>query len=486
MYLGIDLGTSAVKAVIAADDGALLAQASHELSVSAPQAGWREQVPDDWWAATQSCLEGLREKAGDNWKRISAIGLSGQMHGAVLLDTDRRPLRPAILWNDGRSAAQCAQLMEKMPDIASICGTQAMPGFTAPKIMWVKEHEPEIYDRIAHILLPKDYVRLQLTSVLATDMADAAGTMWLDQEKRAWSDTLCDVSQTDPDWLPTCLEGTSTSGRLADEAARDLGLPEGIPVAAGGGDAATGAVGIGAVSPGDAFISLGTSGQLFTCNDRYTPAPEGALHSYAHCVPDRWFQMAAMLNGASPLAWFAGICGVSVGDLLDEAAGRSSDRVPLFLPYLAGERTPHNDPLIRGSFSGLSGDTRRADMTLAVVEAIAYSFCDARDALAKSGTTLSTPSAIGGGARSGLVLQTMSDALGFPIERRSGAETGPSLGAALLGGVASGGLNTADLARKPPVETVFQPDPDRRDYHQERLEKYRLLYRAIKSAGAGR
>ncbi len=482
MYLGIDIGTSAVKVVLINRSGNPVASASRALSVQSPKPSWNEQSPSAWWEAVRSACAELA--ASSPYRSVAAIGLAGQMHGAVCLDKFQAPLRPAILWNDGRSAPQCAAMQEAMPDIGQLAGAMPMPGFTAPKLRWIAENEPDIHARIAHVLLPKDFVRLRLTGTLVTDMTDAAGTHWLDQASRKWSPALCEVSATDPAWLPEVMEGTEISGYLTDAAAKALGLPPGIPVAAGGGDAATGAVGIGAVRDGDAFISLGTSGQLFTVTDSYRPQPESAVHAYAHCVPDLWFQMAAMLNGASPISWWARASGASISDLLSQADAAKLEAAPLFLPYLTGERTPHNDAAIRGAFYGLEPSTGRAEMTRAVLDAIAYSFCDARDALARAGSTIKGLAVIGGGARSDLLLQTIADALGTTLKRYEDAESGPAFGAARLAMVAAGASKLDEIAAKPAVDRVFSPNRNV-TRHAARLEQYRALYTALKPLSQG-
>ena len=479
MYLGIDIGTSAVKAVVIAADGSEIASRSEPLSLQTPKRNWSEQDPKAWWDATCAACGKLRQDDPKSWQAVRAIGLSGQMHGAVLLDVDRQVIRPAILWNDGRSMAQCRQIEARLPEVGQLCGVPAMPGMTAPKVLWVKENEPENYRRIRHVLLPKDHVRLMMTGATATDMADAAGTMWLDQKERRWSDLLCEVTATDPSWLPQCFEGTQPSGELTPEAAGALGLTPGIIVAAGAGDAAAGAMGGGAIEDGDAFISLGTSGQLFVCSDRYQPNPESVVHAFAHCVPERWSTIAAMLNGASPMQWFASIANADIDVLLAEAQALGEKRAPFFLPYLTGERTPHNNADIRGGFYGMETATDRGAMMRAVVDAIAYSFCDARDAIKAAGREIVLPAAIGGGSRSDFVLQTMSDALGLPIQRYEGAQTGPALGVARLAMVACGDVSLGDAAVKPGIDRVFEPDPGKADRHAARLATYRALYKAL-------
>ncbi len=478
IFLGLDIGTSAVKAVLVNSEGAIVATASATLTSSHPNPGWSEQEPDDWCAAAASACNELSHRDSKSWQNVQAIGLSGQMHGAVLLDENHKPLRPAILWNDGRSQAQCTALNQALPALETRAGISAMPGFTAPKIMWCWQNESDNHSRIAHILLPKDYVRLWLTGELATDMADAAGTLWLDQSKRRWNEALCTATNTNPAWLPRLLEGTGISGGLRHSIAKELGLKEGIPVAAGGGDAATGALGVGAINEGDAFASLGTSGQLFVVNDSYRPAPDTAVHCYAHCVPERWFQMAAMLNGASPMAWFANINDINVEMLLNEA--EQATQTLLFLPYLAGERTPHNDASIRGCFYGLSPDSTRADMSRAVVNAIAWTFCDAKRCMEMAGTVLRSIAAIGGGARSDFVLQTMADAMDVTIRRYADAEAGPALGAARLAMVANGSHSLEDVAQKPPLDATFKPRAAQKAHHDESLAQWRSLYQTLK------
>lgn len=479
MFLGIDIGTSAVKAVLMDATGIQVAQASAALDVSSPHPGWSEQDPESWWHAAIEACASLKQETGRSWDAVAGIGLSGQMHGAVTLNAAQKPVRPAILWNDSRSAPQCQAMQQEMPEIGLLAGVPPMPGFTAPKILWLKENEPTVYAQIAQILLPKDYVRLRMTGSSAMDMADAAGTLWLDQERREWSAPLCTLSATDPAWLPSLFEGTEISGTLSRAGATALSLAPGIPVAAGGGDAAAGAVGIGAVEDGDAFLSLGTSGQLFVTTQSYRPNPESAVHAYAHCIPKRWFQMAAMLNGARPLQWWSETTGIGIAVLLDEAqSAQEKDlrRTPLFLPYLTGERTPHNDASIRGGFYGLENDTSRAEMTRAVCDAIAYTFCDAQEALKKAGTVLENPAAIGGGAKSDHVLQTLSDAMGVSILRRQDASAGPAFGAARLAAIASGAVSLSEIATAPPEDRLFEPDATRAALHQERLVQYRRLY----------
>jgi xylulokinase len=354
-----------------------------------------------------------------------------------------------------------------------------MPGFTAPKLLWLSRHDPDTYARIASILLPKDYLGFRLHGGLVTDPSDAAGTAWFDQAARHWSARLCEASATRIDWLPDVRPGTDVAGHLLRGPARDLGLPEGIPVATGGGDAAAGAVGIGAVADGDGFISLGTSGQLFVTTADYRPNAAGRIHAYAHTVPGHWFQMAAMLNGARPIAWLAALLRRPIGELLAEA--EEAPQGPLFLPYLTGERTPHGDTEIRAGFALLGETASQGSLMRSVLEAVAFSFADAADALAAAGTAPGALLAIGGGSRSDFLLQMIADVTGCPIGRTEGADIGPALGAARMAVVANGDGDAAQVMTKPQVRRWFEPRPGMSDRPGSRREGYRALYPALKS-----
>ena len=478
MFLGIDIGTSAVKACVIDADCTAQAVAQSDLSISHPHPGWSEQNPADWWAAVSTAVNALWRKTPDLAPQISAIGLSGQMHGAVLLDKDGTVIRPAILWNDGRSSQPC-RVLGRDPSLAQIAGVRPMAGFTAPKLMWLRDHAPDQFDRIAYILLPKDYVGFMLHGQFATDPCDASGTFLYDIGARRWSGTLCGAAGVAPDMLPQVYDGTEVVGALQGKAADELGLGAGLPVVAGAGDAAAGAVGIGAVSEGLSFLSLGTSGQYFVPSAAFRPAPEMGLHSYAHAVPDMWFQMAAMLNGARPMDWFATVANRPLPELLGFAEQVDADRIPLFLPYLTGERTPHGDDAIRGAFYGLGNDTAAPEMMRAVVDAIAYSFADAQDAIGAVTQLPDQVLAIGGGSKSDLVLQTLADVLGITIARPVGGDKGPAVGAAKLAAVAGGALTLRDLAQQPDIAARFTPSQDAAR-HVERLEQYRALYAALK------
>ncbi|MFL5334182.1 MAG: xylulokinase, partial [Geminicoccaceae bacterium] len=433
-FLGLDIGTSAVKAVLVDAGQRLLAEAEVPLAISRPHPLWSEQEPDAWWAATLEALAALRSAQLEAYGAVRSIGISGQMHGAVVLDTAERPLRPAILWNDGRAQIECRLLAERVPGIGQIAGVPPMPGFTAPKLLWLSAHEPELFARIAHVLPPKDYVRLRLTGEHATDPCDAAGTLWLDEALRAWSPEILAATGVGVGQVPRVVEGSNAAGTVLADVAADLGLPAGVPVAAGAGDAAAGAIGIGAIDDGDAFVSLGTSAQYFVTTAAYRPYPERLIHAYCHGVPGRWFQSAALLNGASCLGWAASLLGEpDITALVARVAARwrGPSRV-LFLPYLAGERTPHDDPNARGVLFGLDADTDGVDVAQAVMEGVAFSLAEAQDCLAAAGTDVAALAAIGGGARSPFWMRLLATVLDRPVTLYAGAAKGPAFGAARL------------------------------------------------------
>ena len=482
IFLGLDIGTSAVKAVLVDMGQAVLASTSLPLETSRPRPGWSEQAPQDWIDATREALAALKDIAPKEFGAVRAIGLSGQMHGAVLLGADTKPLRPAILWNDGRAEAECAEMLAAMPGLPMLAGVPPMPGFTAPKLLWLKKTEPEVFARIATVLLPKDYVRLFLTGARCTDMCDAAGTLWLDEANRRWSVAALAASGLRLEHMPRLLEGTQVSGEVLPGLCADWGWLPGVIVAAGAGDAAAAAIGLGAIDEGDAFISLGTSCQLFATSRHYRPRPETLVHAFAHAVPGRWFQMAAMLNGASPLAWVASALGrQDIEGLLREVEAKT--RQPgdvLFLPYLAGERTPHNDAHARGVFFGLGPETGAVEMTRAVLEGVAYSIREAREVLAAAGTPLSEVGLTGGGTRNAFWLQMISDVTGLKLSRLDGAELGPAFGAARLARVALTGEAVETVCTKPPVKDRFAPNPALAGAYAAGFARYRSLYAALK------
>ncbi len=482
MYLGIDLGTSAIKAVLVDDYANIVAEGVLALSISRPRQNWSEQNAADFWAAACAVIDQLKVQYPVEISQVRGIGLSGQMHGAVLLDEKNTPLRPVILWNDGRSAAQSQSLNDRHPNLAMVVGVPAMPGFTAPKLMWLKAHEPEVFAKISCILLPKDYIRLKLTGIKATDMSDAAGTWWLDQANRKWSAEALDATFIRPSQLPLLLEGNTPSGVLLQTLAARWGMGKNVIVASGAGDAASGAVGLGAINDGDAFISLGTSGQLFVATNSYRPAPSTMVHAFAHAIPNIWLQMAAMLNGASPLAWGADLFGMTPASLADIAeAGFKGPASLQFLPYLSGERTPHNNPDAKGVFFGLTSNSGHAEFGQSIMEGVAYTFADALKAVLDAGTNITKAGVIGGGSRSKFWVQILSNVMQIELIRYVGADKGPAFGASRLARMAVTSETPRDVCIRPEIKDIISPQAELVAAYLPKIERFRRLYHALKS-----
>ena len=485
MQLGLDLGTSGVKAVLVGEDGAVCEQAQAPLDLRHARPLWSEQDPADWWQAAEAAVQQLRLRK--DLSGVGAIGLSGQMHGAVLLDAAERVLRPAILWNDGRSHAECVELEAAEPLSRSITGNLAMPGFTAPKLLWVRRHEPEIFARVARVLLPKDWLRLKLAGKAVSDLSDASGTLWLNVGRRRWSPEMLAATGLDERHMPALAEGTEPTGTLRPEIADAWGVPRGAIVAAGAGDNAAGAVGIGCIAPGQAFVSLGTSGVIFVADDRFLPDPARAVHAFCHCLPGLWHRMSVMLSAAASLTWAARVGGArDEAALLAEleAAGLGANGNLVFLPYLSGERTPHNDATARGVFFGLAAATTRADLTRAVLEGVAFGLADGLEALEAAGPRIERFSMIGGGAQSASWGRILAAALQRPLVFHAAGEVGPALGAARLARIAAGGGSVAEVCRPPPVMRVQEPEPDLAAQLAPRRALFRRLYPALRESFA--
>lgn len=483
-WLGLDLGTSALKALIINGDGVVLGQASSPLSVNNPRPLWSEQDPESWWSACRDAIGKLHGQ-GVDLANVQALAVAGQMHGATLIDADNRVLRPCILWNDGRCFDECATLESSLENFRELSGNLAMPGFTAPKLLWVASHEPEIFARIYKVLLPKSYLNWRLTGKYSCDMSDAAGTLWLDPARRVWNPELIAASKLTPDQLPELFEGNELIGSLTDVAAAELGLPV-IPVMAGAGDNAAGALGVGVTEAGQALVSLGTSGVYLVVSDTHRASPENTVHAFCHCLPQRWLQMSVSLSAANSLAWFADLLRMEVGELLAEleASGLAQTSI-VFLPYLSGERTPHNAPHASGAFFGMTNNSERAHMTLAVLEGVAYSFADGQAALQAAGTEIRDVTLIGGGARSSRWRQMLADVLNRNLTFRDGGEIGPALGAARLARIGCAqridAQWVAEICQAPEILAVHEPDALKQDYYQRQLEKYRALYQQTKA-----
>jgi xylulokinase len=456
VLVGLDVGTTGVKALALSPEGDVLARAEHSYPLATPQRGWAEQDPEDWWRASEAALADLRvEPAG--------IGLSGQMHGLVVLDEAGRVLRPAILWNDQRTAVECAEIEDRigLPRLIELTGNRALTGFTAPKLLWLRRHEPDTYARISRIVLPKDYVRLRLIGQHAIDVADASGTLLFDVARRCWSDEVLEALELPREWLPPVHESAEIGGA---------------------GDQASGAVGVGVIDPGTLSVVLGTSGVVFTALPAFTPDPEARLHTFCHAVPGRWHAMGVMLSAAGSLRWLRD----TIGGTYDELV-RAADAWPpgteglLFQPYLVGERTPHADPNARGAFVGLSVRHDSGALVRAVLEGVAYGLRDSLELMRSLGVQAEVGRVSGGGARSGLWLSIVASVLGMPLERTV-AEEGAAFGAALLGGIASGVFTDIDtaVAACVRVRDRIEPDARSRKAYEAGYPRFRSLYPALK------
>ena len=513
MYLGIDLGTSGVKLLLLNGAQTLVATADAAVPQHRPQPTWSEQHPADWMAAVEAAVAQLRAQAPAAWAQVRGIGLSGHMHGAVVLGAQGQALRPAILWNDGRASAKCAQLEAAVPTSRQITGNLAMPGFTAPKLLWLRTHEPAVFEQIRTVLLPKDWLRLQLTGDMASDMSDASGTLWLDVQARAWSPAMLQACGLETSHMPALAEGSAPMGTLRGDVARRWGLGDGVVVAAGAGDNAASAVGVGARTAGQGFVSLGTSGVVFRVTDAFAPATERAVHAFAHALPQRWHHMSVMLSAASAFGWVTRLTGRSDEAQLSDAVGALSTtrraQAPLFLPYLSGERTPHNNAAATGAFIGLRAEHEAADLAYAVMEGVGFGLLDGLNAMRAAaagqgraagdavgstatvqaelveartapGATDSALALVGGGARSNPWAQLLASALGTPLQRPQGAHAAAALGAARLAAMACGG-DEAHWCQPLPADATFVPQPAQQALLAERYARFVALYPALQS-----
>ncbi len=484
MLVGLDVGTSGARAVALDGEGNVVTEASAEYPLHSPRPGWTEQDPEDWWQSAKEVLGKVAAEVGEAGDEVVGLGLTGQMHGSVFLDSSDEVIRPALLWNDQRTGEQCEEITEAVGEerLIELAGNPALTGFQAPKILWLRDEEPENYSRIARVLLPKDYVRLQLTGEYATDASDAAGTLLLDVRRRDWSEEILDALGIPTEWMPEVYEGPQESGRLRKNVAGDLRLQPGVPIAAGGGDNAAAAVGTGIVREGLLSSSVGTSGVLFAHTVGFSPDPSGRLHAFCHAVPGTYHLMGVTLSAGGSLAWWRETTGRGFDDLVAAAS-----EVPpgseglLFLPYLTGERTPHLDPNARGAFFGLTTRHTLAHMTRAVMEGVVFSLRDSMEIMRELDVPVEEVGATGGGARNSLWRSLQADVYGAPI-KRTVADEGPAYGAALLAGVAAGEYGSTEEATSVVRlrEEVTEPDPERVGTYEEAYEAYRSLYPATK------
>lgn len=476
MYIGLDLGTSGLKAVLIDDGQAIVAEATAPLEATRPAPGWSEQAPSNWLVAADAVMRELGAKT--SLAAVRGIGLSGHMHGATLLDANDDVLRPCILWNDTRSAIEAASL-DADPKFRALTGNIVFPGFTAPKLAWVARHEPEVFAKVAKVLLPKDYLRLWLTGEAVAEMSDAAGTSWLDVGKRDWSDDLLAATGMTRAHMPRLVEGSEVSGQIRDQLASDWGLPKGVVIAGGGGDNAASAVGVGVVKAGDAFVSLGTSGVLFAASDAYQPDAATAVHTFCHALPDTWHQMGVILSAADALNWFAKITDEPAAALTGDLGPLQAPERTLFLPYLGGERTPHNNADIRGAFLHLDHSTDQSAMTRAVLEGVTHAIRDSYDALCATGTKINRLIAVGGGSKSDYWVQAIATSLNIPIELPVAGDFGGAFGAARLGLMAATGAGV-EAASTPDIARVIDPDTTLTAAFAQAHTRYRASYGALK------
>lgn len=474
MYIGLDLGTSGLKGILIDEDQRVLAEASAPLTVQRPQEGHSEQRPADWITAAETVMDQL---SGHGLGAVRGIGLSGHMHGATLLDKSGEVLRPCILWNDTRSHVEAAA-MDANPAFRAQSGNIVFPGFTAPKLAWVRKNEPQIWEKIAKVLLPKDYLRLWLTGGYVAEMSDAAGTSWLDTGRRDWSDDLLAATGLTRDHMPSLVEGAQVSGHLRTQLSSRWGLPSGVVVAGGGGDNAASGVGVGVVRAGEAFVSLGTSGVLFAANAGYQPDPATAVHTFCHALPNTWHQMGVILAATDALNWYAGLVGAEAAALTGELGALQAPTKTTFLPYLGGERTPLNSAAIRGAFTGLEHATDRAAGTRAVLEGVTFAIRDCRDALAATGTKIENLLAVGGGSRSAYWLSAIATALDCPISLPVAGDFGGAFGAARLAIMAASGAGS-EIAALPKIARQILPDPHLTAAFDAGHARYRAAQSAI-------
>ncbi len=482
-YIGLDLGTSGLRALLVDADGVALGSAEAACSVSHPQAGWAEQDPADWIAACEAAFAELRAAQPEGFAAARGIAAAGHMHGAVLLDAQDRVLRPCILWNDTRSYAEAADL-DAIAEVRALSGNIVFPGFTAPKLKWVAAHEPDVFAQVAKVLLPKDYLNLWLCGSHVGDMSDAAGTSWLDVAKRDWSDALLGHGGMRRDQMPGLVEGSAKAGLIRPELAESLGLPQGVVIAGGGGDNAVAACGVGALQEGDGFVSLGTSGVLLAARDRFAPMPETAVHSFCHAVPDRWYQMGVILAATDSLNWLSRQVGQTPADL----AGALPDQIDTpgrvrFLPYLSGERTPHNDSAVRGAFLNLDISGGPADLTRAVMEGVAFALRDSLEALKATGARLDRLLAIGGGMQSPYWIELCATVLNLPLDVPARGEFGAAMGAARLALCAATGADPEEIMSGPEIACTVMPRAEWVGAYEDAYRAWRAAYPAIRELG---
>lgn len=485
MYLGLDLGTSGLRGILIDDAGLVVSDAEAGIFTSTPKPGWSEQNPSDWIDACTRVIAKLRTDNASAFAKLRGIGLSGHMHGATLLDAEGETLRPCILWNDTRSANE-AKTLDQSPQMRTISGNIVFPGFTAPKLEWVRSQEPEVFSKTAKVLLPKDYLRFWLTGEYISDMSDSAGTSWLDVDKRQWSETALGLGHMQAAQMPRLVEGNEPAGELKTDLRHAWGLSGPVVVAGGAGDNAAAACGIGSVKDGAGFVSLGTSGVLLVARDAYGPAPETAVHCFCHAVPEMWIQMGVILSATNSMNWLSSNLGQPVeklASMVPDSIARPSSIT--FLPYLSGERTPHNDSRIRAAFLGVDVASGPADLTQSVMEGVAFAMRDCLEALKSTGTSPTNLMAVGGGARSRFWLETLATVLQVPLDVPKGSEFGAAMGAARLAICAANNAKPGDIMKPPKIQESIDPRKDLIEPYEREFGQYRQYYKALAPLAGG-
>ena len=477
MYLGIDIGTSSVKVILVDENQTVVGQVSQELSIQQDKPLHSEQDPYEWYDKVLKALYSIQQMYPSESSQICSVGLTGQMHGAVCLNIKGEVIRPAILWNDGRSYQECHDLMHNNPDFEKVGANKVMPGFTAPKLLWIKRNEPEIFNKIDKVLLPKDYIRYKLTGEFASDMSDASGTLWMDIAQRKWSSSLLSSCDLKEHHMPTLLEGNDLSGYLKPEVQNILKAQKKVKVIAGASDNAAGALSMGIYQDNDAMISLGTSGVYFVPNQTCLPNTKRGLHTFCHALDGLWHQMGVILSAASALSWWKNIIKThSESELIDLAKKSKHINTPLFLPYLSGERTPHNNPFAQAAFIGITHSTELGDMVQAVLEGVAYAIADCQDAILETGVQINSLAIIGGGSKSPYWGDIIASSIHQELTYHNESSVGPAFGAARLAIYENTQANIADVFYKPTINQIITPKANMKVSLANKLEIYRIAY----------
>ena len=479
MYLGIDIGTSGVKSVLIDESQSLIATETAPLDIIRTQSGYSEQHPQWWWEAVQKTMAALQKTHSKELSGVKSIGLSGQMHGLVALDQSDMPLRPAILWNDTRCAHEASLLDAQNPAFREIGGNAVMPGFTAPKALWMRSHEPDLFQQIQTILLPKDYIRFCLTGAKVSDMSDASGTLWMDIERRDWSEELLTACGLTKAQMPALVEGSDQSAMLSKDIAQQWGMANDVVIAGGAGDNAASAIGLGVITPGHGLISLGTSGVVFSVTDQFSPAADSGAHAFCHAMPETWHQMGVILSASDSISWLMETTGLSIDDLAQKmAATHALETAPIFHPYLSGERTPHNNADACGAFFDIKRHHHQGDLMRAVMQGVSFAIADAYDVLTDEGGSPSSILATGGGSQNITWIQYIASIIGAPISIPKHMEIGAAMGAARLAMLASGQKIDA-VCRPPAIAQTIQPNPEMAAALAPARQKSQDLYQTL-------